>query len=224
MKSKIFGGLLIFLALWSCQKKEKENLKSLQEKDSLQTIIKQESLPKEKRSERESSKVFTDDFLKIENVQVNGNDIVLPQEQFQKLHPKKDSVKTEPWECGNPFEWLDKSWMEKTYGKDLVNFDGKITTFYTNNAEFISNNHKVIFSSAKSGNNRFEIKSHHIILSQETTVEDFQKLFPKLKIEDTDRKNIQSFSIPVGKETEDSFMFYFKDGKLDNFNLWWLLC
>lgn len=224
MKDKILTGLLMFLALWSCQKKEKENLKSLQEKDSLQTIIKQDSLPKEKQSEKELPKVFTDDFLKIENVQVNGNDIVLPQEQFQKLHPKNDSVKTEPWDCGSPFEWLDKTWMEKTYGKDLVNFDGKITTSYTNNAEFISNNHKVIFSSAKSGNNRFEIKSHHIILTQETTVEDFQKLFPKLKIENTDQKNIQRFSIPVGKEIEDSFIFYFKDGKLDNFNLWWLLC
>ena len=150
MKDKILTGLLMFLALWSCQKKEKENLKSLQDKDCLQTIIKQESLPKEKQSEKELHKVFTDDLLKIENVQVNGNDIVLPQEQFQKLHPKHDSVKTEPWECGSPCEWLDKSWMEKTYGKDLVNFDGKITTFYTNNAEFISNNHKVIFSSAKS--------------------------------------------------------------------------
>lgn len=224
MKSKIFGGLLIFLALWSCQKKEKEDLKSLQDKDSLQTIIKQDSLHKEKQSEKESSKVFTDDFLKIENAQVNGNDIVLSQEQFQKFYSKHDSIKSEVWDCGSPFEWLDKAWMEKTYGKDLLNFDGKITTFYTGNAEFISNNHKVIFSSAKSGNNRFEIRSHHIILTSNTTVAEFQKLFPKLKIEDTDRKNIQSFSIPVGKETEDSFMFYFKDGKLDNFNLWWLLC
>lgn len=224
MKSKIFAALLMFLALWSCQKKEKENLKSLQGNDSLQTIIKQDSLHNETISGNETPKVFTDDFLKIENVQVNGNDIILPQEQFQKLYPKHDSVKTEPWDCGSPFEWLDKTWMEKTYGKDLINFDGKITTFYTNNAEFISNNHTVIFSSAKSENNRFEIKSHHIILTRETTVEDFQKLFPKLKIENTDQKNIQRFSIPVGKEIEDSFMFYFKDGKLDNFNLWWLLC
>jgi hypothetical protein len=92
--------------------KEEEDLKSLQDKDSLQTIIKQDSLHKEKQSENETPKVFTDDFLKIENVQVNGNDIVLPQEQFQKLYPKHDSVKTEPWDCGSPFEWLDKAWME----------------------------------------------------------------------------------------------------------------
>ncbi|WP_336690278.1 MULTISPECIES: hypothetical protein [unclassified Chryseobacterium] len=224
MKSKIFGSLLIFLALWSCQKKEKEDLKSLQDKDSLQTTINKDSLRTEKLSENEVPKVFTDDFLKIENAQVNGNDIVLSQEQFQKLYSKHDSIKSEAWDCGSPFEWLDKKWMEKTYGKDLMSFDGKITTFYAGNAEFISNNHKVIFSSAKSGNNRFEIRSHHIILTNSTTVAEFQKLFPKLKIEDTDQKNVQSFSIPVGKETEDSFMFYFKDGKLDNFNLWWLLC
>lgn len=123
---------------------------------------------------------------KIENAQVNGNDIVLSQEQFQKLYSKHDSIKSEAWDCGSPFEWLDKKWMEKTYGKDLLNFDGKITTFYTGNAEFISNNHKVIFSIAKSGNNRFEIRSHHIILTNNTTVAEFQKLFPKLKIEDTD--------------------------------------
>jgi hypothetical protein len=156
MKSKIFGALLMFLALWSCQKKEKEDLKSLQDKDSLQTIIKQDSLHKEKQSENETPKVFTDDFLKIENVQVNGNDIVLPQEQFQNFIQNMILLKLNHGTAEALLNGLIKrGW--KTYGKDLLNFDGKITTFYTNNAEFISNNHKVIFSSAKSGNNRFEI-------------------------------------------------------------------
>jgi hypothetical protein len=137
-----------------------------------------DSLHKEKNRKMKSPKVFTDDFLKIENVQVNGNDIVLSQEQFQKLYSKHDSLKNEPWDCGSPFEWLDKTWMEKTYGKDLLNFDGKITTFYTNNAEFISNNHKVIFSSAKSGNNRFEIRSHHIILTNKPLLKISKSYFP----------------------------------------------
>lgn len=224
MKSKILVGLLIFLALWNCQKKENAVSKSEQSNDSLKMIIKDDSLHEKALSENETLKVFKDDFLEIENVQVNGNNVILSKNNFEKTYPKIDSIKSEPWECGSPFEWLDKEWMEKNYGKDLVNFDGKISTFYTNNAEFISNNHNVIFSNAKSVNNRFEIKSHHIVLTHNTTVAEFQKLFPKLKIEDTDQKNIQSFRIPVGKEIEDSFIFYFKDGKLDSFNIWWLLC
>lgn len=224
MKSKILVALLIFLALWNCQKKEKEDLKSHQNKDSLKTITKHDRLHQETLSENETPKVFADDFLKIENVLVNGNNIILSESDFEKLYPETDSVKSESWDCGSPFEWLDKTWMEKTYGKDLIKFDGKLSTFYTHNAEFISNSHKVIFSSAKSKGNRFEIKSHHIILTDNTTVAEFQKLFPKIKKDNNDQNNTIVFSIQLSKDIEDSFEFHFVDGKLKEFRLWWLLC
>jgi hypothetical protein len=108
---------------------------------------------------------------------VNGNDIVLSQEQFQNFIQNMILLKVNHGTAEALLNGLIKrGW--KTYGKDLLNFDGKITTFYTNNAEFISNNHKVIFSSAKSGNNRFEIKSHHIILTRKPPLKISKSYFP----------------------------------------------
>lgn len=120
--------------------------------------------------------------------------------------------------------------MIKTYGKQnsdsgtFERFDGKITSMYTNNAEFNSNKHIVLFNSAIAHKNSFQIKSHHIVLNQNTTIEEFQKLFPKLEKETTDQKNLSRFRISVNKDGGDAFLFYFKDGKLDEFLLWWLLC
>ncbi|MFC3159858.1 hypothetical protein ACFOEQ_16420 [Chryseobacterium arachidis] len=191
---------------------------------SVQISSEKDSLNTNHISKKISPSPFTDDHLALENVLVNGNDIILSKAKFGKIYPKHDSVKTELWECGSAFDWLDKEWMEKTYGKDLVNFDGKITTFYVNHAEFNSDNHIILFSQAQADKNDFEIKSHHITLNKNTTINKFQKLFPKLKKDETDQKNVVSFRIPVAKDGEDSFIFYFKDGKLESFYLWWLLC
>lgn len=223
MKSKIFLSFLTFFFLLNC-KKEPDNKVNEKNDSLLQIDSKKDSLNINEISKKIHPKPFTEDSLALENVLVNGSDILLPQSKFEKLYPKMDSVKTELWECGSAFEWLDKEWLEKTYGKDLANFDGKITTFYVNNAEFNSDKHIVLFNGAQSDRNDFEIKTHHIILNRNTTIDEFQKLFPKLKKDETDQKNVVSFRIPVSKNEDDSFIFYFKDGKLESFNVWWLLC
>ncbi len=223
MKAKIFLSFLIFLFLLNC-KKETDNTVKKTNDSSEQVNFKKDSLKTNNISNKISPIPFTEDDLALENVLVNGNDIALPKVKFEKIYPKHDSVKTELWECGSAFEWLDKEWLEKTYGKDLADFDGKITTFYVNHAEFNSDNHIVLFNNAQADKNDFVIKTHHITLNKNTTINEFQKLFPKLKKEETDQKDVVSFRIPVSKNVEDSFIFYFKDGKLESFYLWWLLC
>jgi hypothetical protein len=39
-----------------------------------------------------------------------------------------------------------------------------------------------------------------------------------------DEKNEVRFRLLLDKNNEDAFLFYFKDGKLDSFTLWWVLC
>lgn len=223
MKFNIVWSCLLMFMMTSCRKMESKTPDSIPVESS--TVNSKKDSPYQDTSkEKPKPTIFNENFLELENVSVNEKNIVLSADDFEKLYPKKDSVKIEIWDCGSPFEWLDKIWMEKTYGKDLINFDGKITTFYTHNAEFISNKHKVLFSQAKTGDNHFEIKSHHIVLTDQTTVDEFQKLFPKIKGDDTDQNNTIVFRIPISKDIEDSFEFYFVNEKLKRFNLWWLLC
>jgi hypothetical protein len=228
---KLFCLLTLFVLL-NCQKKNDkssvitENLiKSKTDsrvKPNNNTELKEITLPK--------SQAFTKDFLEIEDAEINGHQIVLSLAEFDRLYPTKDSLKTDVWECGSPFEWLDENWMIKTYGRKnsqsgtFERFDGKISSVYTHSAEFNSNKHIVLFNTADAAKNNFEIKSHHILLNQNTTIEEFQKLFPQLKKEITDQKNVFRFRISVGKDRDDAFLFYFKDGKLEEFVLWWLLC
>lgn len=230
MKQKIILALALFITLLNCQKKDDNNL------IANEITIKSDSNVRSKDSIESPNTVsvkpqpYTKEFLKIEDAEINGHKIILSQNEFDKIYPKKDSVKTDLWECGSPFEWLDENWMIKTYGKQnsdsgtFERFDGKITSMYTNKAEFNSNKHIVLFNSANAHKNSFQIKSHHIILNQDTTIEEFQKLFPKLEKEITDQKNVSRFRISVDKDVDDAFLFYFKDGKLDEFLLWWLLC
>lgn len=230
MKQKIILALTILITLLNCQKKDDNN------PIANGTVVKSDSTinPKDSMGSPEITSVnpqpYTKEFLKIEDAEINGHKIILSQNKFDKIYPKKDSVKTDLWECGSPFEWLDEDWMTKTYGKrnsdsgTFERFDGKITSMYTNNAEFNSNKHIVLFNSANAQKNSFQIKSHHILLNQDTTIEEFQKLFPKLENETTDQKNVSRFRISVDKNIDDAFLFYFKDGKLDKFVLWWLLC
>lgn len=225
---KLFPVLLLFIFL-NCEKKGDKSIiinhtKSKSDSDKSLT----DSLNSQSISAKSTS--YTQDFLKFEDIEINGHQIILSQHEFDKFYPEKDSVKTDLWECGNPFEWLDENWMIKTYGKQnsdsgtFERFDGKITSVFTNSAEFNSNKHIVLFNNADADKNYFKIKSNNILLNKNTAIEEFQKLFPTLKKEVTDQKNVVRFRISVNKDMDDAFLFYFKNGKLDKFVLWWLLC
>ena len=174
--------------------------------------------------------IYNSNILGIENALVNNHKIILSLDDFNKIYPKINSTKTDAWDCGSPFEWLDKEWMTKTYGNKneetgtFDNFNGKITTIYGDNIEFASDNHIVLFQSAKAENNIFMIKSPEITLDKNTTLENFQKIFPKVEKEILKNPNEVRFRFYLGPEEGGAFLFYFKNGKLDYLTLWWQLC
>ena len=161
---------------------------------------------------------------------VNNHKVMISKEEFDKIYPKLDSTKTELWECGSPFEWLDKEWMTKTYGQKneesgiYENFDGKITTLNYKNTAFITNKHLVIFNEGTTGNNTFSIISPKITLDKDTTVEQFKKMFPNVEMRSGEQPDEVNFFINTDRNMDDAFIFYFKNGKLHTVELWWLLC
>jgi hypothetical protein len=215
--------LFSLLSLLSCRESEpKDNLNPASEKkDSVKTIAQENPVKAEPKS-------YSLAYLKMEDVLLNGNKILLDKTDFEKIYRKIDSTRTDLWECGNPLDFLDEEWMTKTYGKresgSFEKFDGNITTIYTQNIQFITNNHMVLFDTAQADKNTFKIISSNIILDQNTTIEDFQKQFPKLEKEATEDPAVFRFRIPTGKDHDDAFLFYFKNGKLEYTTLWFLLC
>ena len=73
-------------------------------------------------------------------------------------------------------------------------------------------------------NNSFKIISHNITLDENTTLEEFKKIFPNIEIENLENPNYVKARFYLGKDEDDAFLFCFKNGKLDYFTLWWLLC
>ena len=220
--------LFVLFFLFSCKDDKKETLSS--EKMDEIPSTKPTQKDSAKTSEKTTFKSYTSSFLKIEDVLFDHHNIIMDKKIFDKLYSKRDSIKTEIWECGNPFNWLDDKWMTKTYGKydedrdTFGDFDGSITSIYTNNARFDTNDHLVLFNGALSKGNEFKIKSYQIVLNENTTLEEFQRFFPNLKKEEMERKNECRFRIGIEKDGDDAFLFYFENGKLKSFNLWWLLC
>ena len=217
----------LFLLMLSCQKDnqvvEPENIRSPEKTTEIASKNK-ESVVTEK------IKVYPSKYLAIENVLVNDHKIILAQQEFAKLYPKYDSIRTTLRECGHPLEWLDEKWMVKTYGEKDENvgtfarFDGKIARFSIKGFDFDSNNHLVIFDSGKAKGNTFLIISDQIVLDENTSVSDFEKLFPKIEMEETEDKDKVRFRLYVAKNLDEAFLFYFKNGKLEYYTLWWLLC
>ena len=161
---------------------------------------------------------------------MNNHKIILEQKEFRNLYPKYDSIRTTLRECGHPLEWLDEKWMVKTYGEKDKNvgtfarFNGEITRFSIRGFDFDSSNHLVIFDSGKAKGNTFLIISDQIVLDENTSVSEFKNLFPKVEMEVTDEKNTVRFRLYVAENFDEAFLFYFKDGKLEYYTLWWLLC
>ncbi|GAB0155991.1 hypothetical protein CHRYSEOSP005_12530 [Chryseobacterium sp. Alg-005] len=218
----LFGIVIILLA--GCQKKE---TKVSVNKKKVDTTLasRKDSIPA-----KNTSVTYLDTTLSLENIRINGSKPMVLKSEFEKQYPKSDSIITELWECGNPFEWLDQKWMDDTYGKRdansgvYENFDGKITTIYTHKASFITNKHLVLFDDAFADKNTLEVVSHHIILNHATSMEEFEKLFPKAKREEGANKDEFQYRFYLGKESENAFFLVFKNGYFYSFNLWWLLC
>lgn len=217
----------LFLIFFSCEKDSKitevnQNTTGIYEVDSTSEVS-------EKLSQKQTQ-TYQADFLPMENVLINGHKILLEEKEFLALYPAFDSIVTDLRECGHPLEWLDEKWMLKTYGaKDdyvgtFANFDGNITRYSTSGLNFDSNKHRVIFDSGKAQGNSFTILTNHIVLNEKTSVADFKKLFPKVKMEETDDENVVRFRLYLAGSFDESFIFDFKNGVLDHYTLWWLLC
>lgn len=220
--------ILIILASFqiSCVKKESKITETEPAKtDSTKSIVETNDLITTKQP-----KAYTSNYISTEDVLVNGHNVFFKKTEFDALYKNKiDSTRTDVWDCGTPFEWLDDKWMTEKYGPkskegDLENFNGEITTLFGKGITLSTNNHMVLFDTGYAENNSLTIVSHNIRLDKNTTLEDFKKWFPKAEIEKMDKPNEVRFRFSIEKNIEDSFLFYFKDGKLEYFTLWWLLC
>jgi len=217
--------ILIALALQCC----KSNTEKIQDpEDSI--LIKNEEKTLKYKKKLISNAIYNSKFIEIENVLINDHKAILSKNEFDALYQKNDSAKTSLWECGNPFDWLDKDWMVKTYGEinkekgTFERFDGKITTIYEKEIQFNTNNHIVLFEKALISSNSFKISNHNITLDKGTTLEGFKKIFPNTEIENLENRNEVRARFYLEKNSDDAFLFYFKNGKLEYFTLWWLLC
>lgn len=237
MKKSIILTILVltFLTIISCKNKKKEQPKNenvrVQTNNNFQNTIQQiKDTINENKKKLSINSIYHSKFIEIKNVLVNGHKVILFKNEFDALYPKNDSIKTTLWECGSPFEWLDKEWMVKTYGVKnkekgtFERFNGEITTIYGEKNEFSTNNHIVLFDMASAENNTFKIVSHNITLDRNTTLEEFKKVFPNTEIENLENKSEAWARFNLGKEKDEAFRFCFKNGKLNYFTLWWLLC
>lgn len=181
-------------------------------------------------TEKEKAKVSSQNVISINDVLINDKKVLRTIDEFNKSYSHIDSIKTTLWECGQPFEWLDKEWMEDKYGKfddikgTFKNFDGKIKTFYVLNTEYNSNNHLVLFNNGNTKNNSLKIISKNIVLNANTTIEQFKKYFQQSKQENLANLNEFRFRLYMKNESEDAFIFDFKNGKLQKIILFWVLC
>ncbi len=170
------------------------------------------------------------DTLGLDGALVNGHPIIMPQKAFEKAYGSLDSATTDLWECGSPFGYLDDAWMAKTYGAydtlkgEYATFNGYFTTLFVRKASFSSNGHIVLFAEADAAGNNFSLPASRVVIDKNTTLEAFEKAFPKILPEMLDNGLDRRYRIPLSKISDDAFLFYFEGGKLVSFTLWWLLC
>lgn len=222
MKKYLF--LFLFTILTACNNHNKE------EKEFKKSINKESASPSIAKTKFGNKSIYDLKFIPIKNVLINDHRVILSKVEFESIYTHIDSTKTRIWECGSPFDWIDREWMTKTYGEEnretgvFSKFNGEITTIYSKNIEFATNNHIVLFDTGFADNNSFKIISHNIILNKNTTLNEFRSKFPNSKMETTENPNEVRFRFYLKELNDDAFLFYFKDGKLNYFTLWWLLC
>lgn len=217
--------ILLLFSIQSCINKKDDK----QETTKID-VVKQINSTSEKKQNLDIEKIYNSKYIDTDNALVNGHKIILLKKEYDAFYKKNDSTETQLWECGSPFEWLDEAWMIKTYGPinkengTFENFNGEITTFYTNDATFDTNKHIVLFNQANAKTNSFTIISQNITLDSNTTLESFKKIFPNVEIEKTEIDNECRARFYLSNDSEAAFLFYFKNQKLNYFQLWWLLC
>ncbi|MBS7231862.1 hypothetical protein KHA90_12590 [Flavobacterium psychroterrae] len=168
MKKYLF--LFLFTILTACNNHNKE------EKEFKKSINKESVSPSIAKTKFGNKSIYDLKFITIKNVLINDHRVILSKVEFESIYTHIDSTKTRIWECGSPFDWIDREWMTKTYGeKDretgvFDKFNGEITTIYSKNIEFATNNHIVLFDTGFADNNSFKIISHNIILNKNTTL------------------------------------------------------
>jgi hypothetical protein len=176
------------------------------------------------------AKVYLADSLSLNNILLNGHQPKLSFDRFHKYYPKSDSLKKTLWECGSPFDSLDEAWMINTYGAydtqmgTFKNYDGQVTTIYVNGSAYATNGHITLLIEADASHNSVLIPSHQIALNSQTSAATFNKLFPKTHPEKMEDRNMIRYRIPLKPDYPDAFLFYFKNGKFDHIELWYLLC
>lgn len=197
----------------------KKSLEQIQKKDSLESV-QNEALPKP----------YVSKVLNIDDILINGQKILMSEDEFNLMYQQIDSVIVESRECGNPFEWLDREWMVKTYGEydnqigAFKNFNSRISVFYSNHCAFDSNNHLYLLNTVNANKNTVNIISKNILLTNETSLAEFESLFPKAKKEILENSFEVRFSLNTDFKSEHSLLFYFKNDKFEYVTLWWLLC
>jgi hypothetical protein len=176
------------------------------------------------------SSPYNSPVLSIDDVLVNGQKILMSKESFNFTYNQIDSTIVESRECGNPFEWLDKEWMTKIYGEyndqigTFKNFNSHISVFYSRHASFDSNNHLYLLNTAYADKNVVNIPSNNIKLTNQTSLAEFERLFPKAEKEILKDSKQVRFRLFTESEYDNSLLFYFENDRFIYVNLWWLLC
>jgi len=161
------------------------------------------------------------DTLAIKNVKFNDKPMLFLLKDLNVRNV--DSIKYNLWECGNPFEWMDKR-----YSVDSLRH------IYVQKLEYITNENKILLYSANFENNEFVASDRNIILNSKTTLNDFKMLFPnsyrqyiKEKLSNPENYKREDYIIVSfnTKQSDDYWIFSFnKKGILIKFELYWLLC
>lgn len=229
MKLNVLIASVAVLALLSCNTNNNRATKKPPSTHSSQTKT-SEGLNKTPSVDKRGAKAYLADSLPLTAILLNGHKPIMSYSSFQKYYPKPDSTNKTLWECGSPFDSLDKNWMVTTYGPydaqagTFKNYDSQVTTIYVNGSAYATNGHITLLIKADAKRNAVLIPSHQIALSSHTSIATFNKLFPKTHPEKTDDKSIVRYRIPLKHKYDDAFLFYFKDGKFDHIELWYLLC
>lgn len=194
----------MFISIGSSCKKETKS-------DSLGITYTQDSTNSDTDAD-EKSQIPQPDTLSLNNTSFDKHSLF---QSRKEVRDKIDSTVYKIWECGNPFEWMDEEADNDS-----------IYHLYQDGKEYITNGSHILLYKAYFKNHRLLIKNKNVILSESTTLEQFKVLFPtsfthwKHKSNEYDKLQV-SFNQEV---SEDGWRFYFKNGYLYKFELYWWIC
>ncbi len=206
--------LIIILAV-SCRKIEKNNKVA---NTSFQ-VKKDSYLLSNKIKEIDTLEIYNWDTLSIESVKFNKKNMLF---SLADLDSKKiDSISYDLWACGNPFEWMDEKYPADS-----------LRDIHIKGSRYITNENSVLLMSSIIKNN--ELKFHNNIrINEFTTIDNFKKIFPRsyktfIRAKKLNPENYVEYDyiniVFFKEQPSDHWIFYFKDGLLIKFELYWWLC